>query len=185
MSDSCPMPTKKDLELMKTFKGEIDQLKMNADNFSTEITCKLPKSQMKGGANKMLVKAIIFLITAATAGASVWLFLSAVPDSVQLYILSITNSDISMQICRTKGDYAIGAMAGQFFSKMSCSHRAKLMEEGVAKLAALFGTATGIALETKIEKWLDEMSGGSRKTKKSRKSKQTRKSKKSRKSTIK
>ena len=120
MSDSCPMPTKKDLELEKKFKGELDEMKMNADKFSTAITCKLPQSQspsMNGGANKMLVKAIIFIITATTAGASVWLFLSAVPDSIQLWILSLTNSEISMQVCQSKGDYALGAAAGQFFQK--------------------------------------------------------------------
>lgn len=197
MTDNCPILTSKDLELIGSFRNEIASIQSSENAFFENLSkCDI---QSGGGLRDNIIsiisKVIVFSITAMAAGASAAFFLTVIPESYQMYILTIVNRSPSFNVCMTPYDYASGLAQGLLNHTMSCSYRAEMFEQGITRIQMAVGAATGIStilLEDKIKQYLtgnankmitNETNGGKRfnkKQKKTRKTRKTRKHKKSR-----
>jgi len=207
---SCPVLTNKDIELIGSYKEDIAEIQSYGlpDEYLTE--CGINDKKTGGNRNNftdILVKIIVFILTASAAGASSALFLTVIPENWQMYIISIVNGSISLPVCRSTTDYALG-MAQSFLNpSMSCSYRARMLEQGITRIQTAVGVITGISaatLEDKVRAFITgenrqsiqdssysyklgpnsystgRNSGGKRKSRKARKSRKSRKARKSR-----
>ncbi len=202
---SCPVLTNKDIELIGSYKEDIAEIQSYGlpDEYLTE--CGINDKKTGGNRNNftdILVKIIVFILTASAAGASSALFLTVIPENWQMYIISIANGSISLPVCRSTTDYALG-MAQSFLNpSMSCSYRAQMLEQGITRIQTAVGVITGISaatLEDKVRAFItgeskqtiqDSLgpnsystgrnSGGKRKSRKARKSRKSKKARKSR-----
>jgi hypothetical protein len=211
--DKCPVLTDNDIQLIGSYKEDIAEIQSYGlpDEYLPECGINDKKETKIGGNRKnfteILVKMIVFIITASAAGASTALFLTVIPENWQMYIISIANRSISLPVCRSTTDYALG-MAQSFLNpSMSCSYRAQMLEQGITRIQTAVGVITGISTATLQDKVRDFITGnsrqsiqdssysyiptpnsyttgrgGKRKSKKTRKARKARKSKKSRKS---
>jgi len=164
MSDTCPVLTDKDIELMSRFRDEISEIQ-SSEIFLLEALqeCKNSESELTGGGTKedfinILVKIIVFIITALAAGASTAFFLTAIPEAWQMQIISWANFEfVPLTICRTNYDYAMGAALNIANKKLSCSYRAEMLEQGITRIQtgvmAITG-ATSVALESRVREFL-------------------------------
>jgi hypothetical protein len=203
MSDvECPILTDKDIQLINEYKKVIADIQSYGQPDEYLPECGNDKKETKIGGNRnnfteILVKIILFIITASAAGASTAFFLTVIPENWQMYIISIANRSISLPVCRSTTDYAFGMAQSLFNPSMSCSYRAQMLEQGITRIQTAVGLITGISSATLQDRVRDFITGKNRqsiqdsnttgrggkiKSKKARKARKSRKSKKTRKS---
>lgn len=168
MTDSCPVLTDKDIELMSRFRDEISEIQSSVPVLLDSLNeCKDDKSdgesELTGGGTKedfinISVKIIVFVITALAAGASTAFFLTAIPEPWQLQIISWANFEPTpLSVCKTTAEYTLGAMYGLANSRLSCSHRAEMLEQGITRIQKGIAAITGLtsaALESRVREYL-------------------------------
>lgn len=168
MSDSCPVLTDKDIELIDKFRDEISEIQSSLPVLLDSLNeCKDDKSdgesELTGGGTKeefinISVKIIVFVITALAAGASTAFFLTAIPEPWQLQIISWANFEPTpLSVCKTTAEYTLGAMYGVANRRLSCSHRAEMLEQGITRIQMGVSAITGFtsaALESRVREFL-------------------------------
>ena len=164
MSDTCPVLTDKDIELMSRFRDEISEIQSSEIILINALQeCKNSESELTGGGMKDqiidgLVRVILFSMTALAAGASTAYLLTVIPEMWQMQIISIVNFEaVPLTICRTNYDYAIGAAWGIANERLSCSYRAAMLEQGITRIQTAIGGFAGITtavLKDKIKEFL-------------------------------
>jgi hypothetical protein len=179
MSDVCPVLTDKDIELISKFRKELAYLQENSDKAFG--TCSI---EQHGGANEVLANAIIIIVGMISAGATTGFVLNCLPQTAQLWLISLVNLKTSLPVCTTSMDYAMSGVASYVpgaagIVEMTCAVRAQLLEQGINRLMILVGGLTGVALSAKIKELLGATGGNRRR--KSRKARKARKARKSRK----
>jgi hypothetical protein len=165
MSDACPILTSKDIELIGNLRNEISDIQASEKIFLENISqC---DNQSGGGFKEVIIdnltNLIVFSITALAAGASVAFFLTVLPQTYQMYIISLANGNISFSPCMTTSDYAWG-MIGSFANPtFSCSYRAQMLEQGINRIQIAAGVVTGVtgvALRDKIKIYITRIIDG-------------------------
>ena len=216
--ESCMVATAKDKAIHKEYKDEIqeisDEIKENSSEIKDLVCGKKGGSKRsrgkKGGSvgesrfssttENILVRVIVFVITALATGASAAFFMRMLPTSWQVIIVSTLTigsgrSGVYLPVCQTTLDYALGSglAAATGWTTMSCSQRAELLEMAINRLSLLFGAVSSVTLTERVRAWIqgrDHTGGRKTKTKtktktyrykKSRKSRISRKSRKNRK----
>ena len=151
MTDSCPVLTDKDIELMGRFRDEISEIQSIEFILLEPLQeCENSESELTGGGIKekiidSLVKIIVFSLTALAAGASTAFLLTVIPEMWQMQIISIVNFEaVPLSICRTNYDYAMGAAWSVANERFSCSYRAAMLEQGMTRIQTAIGGIAGL-----------------------------------------
>jgi hypothetical protein len=168
MSDTCPVLTDKDIELMGRFRNEIAKIQADTNKLFQE--CDITK-QTGGGFKETFIdtitNVIVLCITALAYGATAAFFINVIPDEYQKIILTLVNRRLTLPMCDAND--VLGTTTTTllsyipFLNAPSCEERAQLFWVGIKKIQVAAGVVTGVtgaALRDKIKIYITRIIDG-------------------------
>lgn len=165
MSDSCPVLTDIDIELMGRFRNEIAQIQADKNKLFEE--CDITE-QSGGGLKQKFIAHIAYIIAfciiSIASGATSAFLVTIIPEASQMYILSLVNLRPTLPMCGSSITTTISATfwSNLGFPNASCSDRAKLFYDGIQTITNGIGLGVGTiigvsslsTLKNKVENYI-------------------------------
>ena len=164
MSDTCPVLTDIDIELMGRFRNEIAQIQADTSKLSEE--CDITEQSGGGKFSKSLAYIITVCIIALSVGATSAFLVTIIPVKWQIYILSVVNKQITLPVCEGWRETALETAGSYIGMTYGCAERARLFYTAIDTISNRIGYAVGavtgvtsLALQDRVEKYINGLIG--------------------------